>query len=65
MENTETIISLVNNVGFPIVVAGALFWQNIKTNANHQELIRELAGIIDNNTQSINELSDRLGGKIV
>lgn len=65
MENTETIISLVNNVGFPIVVAGALFWQNIKTNDNYQNLLKELTDIIDNNTQSIKELSDRLGGKIV
>lgn len=65
MENTETIISLVNNVGFPIVVAGALFWQNIKTNDNYQNLLKELTDIIENNTQSIKELSDRLGGKNV
>ena len=61
MDNAELIVSIVNNVGFPIVVAGALFWQNIKANANHQELIKELAGIIDNNTDSIKELSKNLG----
>ena len=61
LDNAELVVSIINNVGFPIVVAGALFWQNIKTNANHQELIRELAGIIDNNTDSIKELSKNLG----
>lgn len=61
LDNAELIVSIVNNVGFPIVVAGALFWQNIKANANHQELIKELAGIIDNNTDSIKELSKNLG----
>lgn len=61
MENTDLVVSLINNVGFPIVVAGALFWQNIKTNSNYQNLIKDLTEIIDNNTESIRELSKKLG----
>lgn len=61
MEETNAIVQLINNVGFPIVVAGALFWQNIKTNENYQNLLKELTDIIDNNTRSIKELSDKLG----
>lgn len=65
LDNAELVVSIINNVGFPIVVAGALFWQNTKTNENYQNLLKELTDIIDNNTQSIKELSDRLGGKNV
>lgn len=62
MPEANSIVQIINNVGFPIVVAGALFWQNIKTNDNYQNLLKELTDIIDNNTRSIKELTDRLGG---
>lgn len=65
MVETDTVVQLINNVGFPIVVAGALFWQNIKTNDNYQTLLKELTDIIDNNTRSIKELSDKIGGNDV
>ena len=62
MAEADVIVQIINNVGFPIVVAGALFWQNTKTNDHYQTLLKELTDIIDNNTRSIKELSDRLGG---
>lgn len=65
MAEADVIVQIINNVGFPIVVAGALFWQNTKTNDQYQTLLKELTDIIDNNTRSIKELSDRLGGKDV
>lgn len=61
MSEANTIVEVINNVGFPIVVAGALFWQNIKTNENYQNLLKELTDIIDNNTRSIKELSNKIG----
>lgn len=65
MSEANNIVQIINNVGFPIVVAGALFWQNIKTNENYQTLLKELTDIIDNNTRSIKELSDKLGERDV
>lgn len=65
MSEANNIVQIINNVGFPIVVAGALFWQNIKTNENYQTLLKELTDIIDNNTRSIKELSEKLGDRDV
>lgn len=56
------IIEIINGVGFPIAVSIALFWQNYQLNGKYSELLRELTTIINNNTHSINVLSDELRG---
>lgn len=53
----ETIVNLISNVGFPIVVSFALFQQINKTNAMYLEVIRDFRNVLDNNTKSLNELS--------
>ena len=59
----ETIVNLISNVGFPIVVSFALFQQINKTNDMYLSVIRDFKKVLDNNTASLNELSkaiDRL-----
>lgn len=56
------IIDIINGVGFPIAVSIALFWQNYQQNEKYTALLSELTTIIDNNTSSINVLSDELRG---
>lgn len=53
----ETIVNLISNVGFPIVVSFALFQQINKTNAMYLDVIRDFRTVLDNNTKSLNELS--------
>lgn len=53
----ETIINLISNVGFPIVVSFALFQQINKTNDMYLSVIRDFRNVLDNNTDSLNELS--------
>lgn len=60
----ETIVNLISNVGFPIVVSIGLFYQMIKTNEqanvtnqNYMQLLREFKQVIDNNTQSLDQLN--------
>lgn len=53
----DTIINLVSNVGFPIVVSIALFNQMNKTNEMYLNVIRDFRNVLDNNTKSLNELS--------
>lgn len=53
----ETIINLISNVGFPIVVSFALFQQINKTNEMYLNVIRDFRNVLDNNTESLNELS--------
>lgn len=53
----DTIINLISNVGFPIVVSIALFNQMNKTNEMYLNVIRDFRNVLDNNTKSLNELS--------
>ena len=48
------VIEFINNVGFPIAVSVALFYQLMKTN----ELVREFQSSIINHTKTIERLGD-------
>lgn len=50
------LIDIINNVGFPIAVSIALFYQLIKTN----ELVREFQVTIAENTAMIERLIDTI-----
>lgn len=53
----DTIINVISNVGFPIAVSIALFYQMTKTNEMYVKLLRDFQEVINNNTQSINLLN--------
>ena len=66
----STILDIVSNLGFPIAVSVALFYQMNKTNETYIGLLRDFQNVISNNTQSINllnvtvqELKNDLGDK--
>jgi len=58
--NMESIIQLINGVGFPIVVSIALFYQNNKQDERYQELTKELQEVINTNTKTLSELNTNL-----
>lgn len=53
----QTIINVISNVGFPIAVSIALFYQMNKTNEKYLSLLKEFQQVINNNTQSLNLLN--------
>ena len=53
------IIEFINNVGFPIAVSVALFYQLMKTS----ELVREFQITIMQNTETIERLGDIIDRK--
>lgn len=59
------VIEIINGVGFPIAVSIALFWQSNQRSKEYSELLRELTTIIDNNTDSIEKLTNELSDKYV
>ena len=66
----STILDIVSNLGFPIAVSVALFYQMNKTNETYIGLLRDFQNVISNNTQSVNllnvtvqELKNDLGDK--
>ena len=49
----STILEVVSNLGFPIAVSVALFYQMNKTNETYITLLRDFQEVISNNTKSI------------
>lgn len=50
--------NLISTLGFPIVVACALFWYINKQNEDHKEEITALRGTISENTNILHELKE-------
>ena len=54
--NVDDISQLVSNLGFPIVVAGVLFWLLYKNSLMYNNTIQKMRETIDKNTQLIQEM---------
>lgn len=58
--DANAIIQIVGSLGFPIVMCGALFWRQVKSDEQHKEEMAKLSEALNNNTQAIIKLSDNL-----
>ena len=56
----NVIANMINTVGFPIVVSGALFWLNLQTSKTHKQEIDKITDALNNNTNAITTLINRL-----
>ncbi len=52
----DVFINAISTLGFPIVVAAALFWYINKKDENHKEEINSLRQSLDRNTTILEEL---------
>ena len=52
--------NFISSVGFPIVVAVAMFYQNNVLSANYQKLTQQLQDRIESNTEILTRLIERL-----
>lgn len=58
--DANTIIQIVGSLGFPIVMCGALFWRQVKSDEHHKAEMDKLSEALNNNTLAITKLSDKL-----
>ena len=58
--NVNDISLLVNNLGFPIVVAGVLFWLMYKNSVMYNDTIQKMRETIDKNTKIMQEVLSHL-----
>ena len=58
---TNTIVELINTVGFPIVASAALFWMNINTLKQQRLLLQEVKQAVDTNTEVMKQLIYQIG----
>lgn len=73
MELANLVISAISNLGFPIVIAGGLFWyikytgdksreERQETEQKHQEEVLSMTESLNNNTIAIQKLITMLEG---
>lgn len=62
--DANTIIQIVGSLGFPIVMCGALFWRQVKSDEQHKVEMDKLSEALNNNTQAIIKLSDKLDKEV-
>lgn len=58
--NVNDVTNLISNLGFPIVVSGALFWLNMKTGETYSKTIEEMRKTVEKNTTMISSLIEKL-----
>ena len=60
MEMSNLILTAISTVGFPIVVAGAMFWKMNKQDDDHKEEMQKVTEAINNNTIALQKLIDKI-----
>ena len=61
--NYEQIVTLVQTVGFPIVMCGALFWYMITQRTAHKAEVEKMTDALNNNTVVLQKLAAIIEGK--
>lgn len=56
----EELSEFISTVGFPIVVAVAMFYQNNVLSKNYQDLTQQLQDKIESNTEILTRLIEKL-----
>lgn len=56
----QELSDFISTVGFPIVVAVAMFYQNNVLSANYQKLTQQLQEKIESNTEILTRLIEKL-----
>lgn len=64
METYQFIINAITTVGFPIVMCLILFWYVNKQNEAYKGEIESLRSVIENNTNSITKLYEKIDALI-
>lgn len=58
----DAITQLISSVGFPIVCCILLWYQSFKDQERHAKLYDDLKTAVDNNTEVITKLIERIDG---
>ena len=58
----ESIVEIIQALGFPIACVVALFWQNNHLNEQHKQEMDAITEALNNNTQALIRLEEKIGG---
>ena len=57
------LLNAISSVGFPIVVAGCMFWKMNEQDKDHKEELARVTEAINNNSLALQKLVDRLDNR--
>ena len=57
------VTEIINSVGFPIACVAAMFWMQNQEREQHRQEAEKFAEAINNNTQVMTRILERLGVK--
>ena len=57
------VMQMIMNVGFPIVMCGAMAWYVKYISDKHQEEMKQVTEALNNNTLALQKLCDKIGGE--
>lgn len=60
--DAQMVISAISTLGFPVVVAIALFWKMNQQDKDHKEEMSHVTEAINNNTLALQRLVDKWEG---
>ena len=58
------IVQLISNIGFPIACCVFLFMNLNKSNEQHSQDMKAITEALNNNTQAITKLTERMRGDV-
>ena len=58
----ENVVEIIRDLGFPIACVVALFWQNTRLNDQHKQEMQAMTDALNNNTQVLISLKEKIGG---
>lgn len=58
------IVQLISNIGFPIACCVFLFMHLNKSNEQHSQDMKAITEALNNNTQAITKLTERMRGDV-
>lgn len=63
VEIWSELLNAISTVGFPIVVAGCMFWKMNEQDKDHKEELAKVTEAINNNSLCLQRLADKLDNR--
>lgn len=58
----DNLVQVIQSLGFPVACVVALFWLIVRITDQHREEMKELTSAVNNNTQALVRLEEKIGG---
>lgn len=58
----DNLLMVLKEFGFPVACVAALFWYVVRSGEQHKEEMQAMSEALNNNTQALIRLEEKIGG---